>query len=316
MRQQKKVVTIGGGTGTYTVLTSLKKYDINLSAVVSMCDDGGSTGLLRDEYGVLPAGDVRRSLIALSADEDLAKELFEYSIEEGEFAGHKFGNIFLAVAETRSGDFYDAVKAAGDILDIEGNVYPVTLEDVRLYAQLEDGSVISGETNIDLPRHNSDLVIKQIYIKPKKAMSNQDAIEAIKAADVIIIGPGDLYTSILPNFLVSNVADAVKNSKAKKVYVCNLMTKRGETNNFTAENFVSKVEEYIGKDTLDYILLNSKRPNKVALGYYKKYGATLVEIPKKLRHRGLIKTDMINKQELIRHDKDKLGKALIEIINS
>lgn len=312
---KKKIVTIGGGTGTYTVLSSLKKYDISLSAIVSMCDDGGSTGLLRDEYGVLPAGDVRRSLIALAADEDMARELFEYSIEEGKFAGHKFGNIFLAAAETGYGDFYDAVKIAGNILDIEGRVYPVTLQDVRLYAQLEDGSRLSGETNIDIPKHNPALAIKRIYTKPKNPAPNPDAIEAIKAADAIIIGPGDLYTSILPNFLVKGVALAIKNSKARKIYVCNLMTKYGETNNFTVEDFVNEVENYIGKNTIDYILFNSHKPNKSALKHYRKYNATLVVAPKEFQHNGLRMADIVNKQELIRHDKEKLAKALMKIIN-
>ena len=311
----KKIVVIGGGTGTYTVLSCLKNKEFDLAAVVSMCDDGGSTGRLRDSYGVLPAGDIRRSLIALAADENKARDLFDYRFEEGELAGHNFGNIFLAAVEKVSGNFYDAVKTAGIILNIDGRVHPVTLKNIRLYAELEDGSTVSGETNIDIPKHNPRLAIKRVFIKPEKSKANPDAISAICNAHTIIIGPGDLYTSILPNFLVRGVANAVKKSKAKKIYICNLMTKYGETNDFSVQNFVDEIEKYIGRDTINYILVNNKKPNADILSRYKKYNTQLVSL-KDFKHSGLYTADIICDGELVRHDKNKLSKILVKLINA
>lgn len=310
----KKVVVIGGGTGTYTVLSALKSRGFELSAVVSMCDDGGSTGRLRDDYGVLPAGDIRRSLVALAADETKARELFEYRFEDGDLAGHNFGNIFLAAAEKLSGNFYDAVKLAGTILNIEGNVFPVTLQDTRLFAELEDGSVVTGEKNIDIPKHNPKLAIKRIFLKPKNPKANPDAINAIKNADVIIVGPGDLYTSILPNFLVGDISNSARSSKAKKIYICNLMTKYGETNNFLVQDFINEIEKYIGKNILDYILVNSKKPHKNRLGFYGKYNTRPVLADDTFNHPNLHIADLATNSGYIRHDKEKLAKTILQIL--
>jgi len=315
-KKNKKIVTIGGGTGTYTVLSSLKNKGFELSAVVSMCDDGGSTGRLRDDYGVLPAGDVRRSLIALAGDESKARDLFEYRFDEGELAGHNFGNIFLAAVEKVSGNFYDAVKTAGVVLNIQGKVYPVTLDNVRLHAELEDGSIISGETNIDIPKHNPTLRIKRIFTEPQNPKPNLDALVAIKEADAVIIGPGDLYTSVLPNFLVDGVVDALKKSKAKKIYVCNLTTKPGETSNFSLKDFVAEVENYIGESVLDFILVNNQKPQKELLRHYEKYNSQIVLASEDFKHPGLYATDFVQNKELIRHDKEKLARAIIEILEN
>jgi len=309
------VVTIGGGTGTYTILSALKKYNVKLSAIVSMYDDGGSTGRLRDEYGVLPPGDIRRSLIALSSADSKLRELFDFRFKSGQLKGHNFGNLFLTALEKMSGSFYDAVKTASSVLDVRGDVLPVTLDDVRLYAELENGKIISGEKNIDIPKHNPRLKIKKIFTKPK-ARVNKDALLAIQNADAIIIGPGDLYTSILPNFLVSGIASAVVKSKAKKIYTCNLMTKRGETNGYKVNNFIESVEKYLGSFSLDYILVNTKKPSPERLRKYIKENAELVSIKSKFNHdKRLIKGNLMTNKGLIRHDQKKLGKIIMKLIS-
>ena len=311
-QKPRKIVVIGGGTGTYTVLSALKKYDVNLSAVVSMCDDGGSTGRLRDEYGVLPPGDIRRSLIALSSDDTYLRKLFEFRFAGGKFAGHNFGNLFLTALEKVSGNFHAAVKTAARILDVKGNVYPVTLDDIRLFAELESGEIISGETNIDIPKHNPNLKIKKIFIKPM-AKSNPDAVKAILNADLIVIGPGDLYTSVLPNFLVSGISEAVLKSNARKVYICNLMTKNGETNNFSVRDFVEEIQEYGKGLKLNYVFVNTKAPSSQRLLKYAKQKAELVSLSKNFRHPGLLTGNLITQGGLVRHDMKRLGAAIMKI---
>src|SRR3989344_297873 len=250
LKKRPHFVVMGGGTGTFTVLSALKAYDVQLSAIVSMADDGGSTGILRDQYGVLPPGDVRRALVALSEASVELRELFNYRFSSGDFAGHSFGNLFLSTLEKIQGNFGSAVEEASRILNVKGNVIPVTLGNVRLYARLQDGTTLSGETNIDIPkRGRSRAPIDTVWLRPK-AKINPHAEKAIMDADVVVIGPGDIYTSIIPNLLVSGVPKALQQSKARKVYVCNLMTKFGETQNFTAMNFLDAIERYLGKDIL------------------------------------------------------------------
>lgn len=321
-KENKKVVVIGGGTGTYTVLSALKNYDVDLSAVVSMCDDGGSTGRLRDEYGILPPGDVLRSLVALSGEDNFKlRELFGYRFEDGSLQGHTMGNIFLAGAEKRFGSFEKAILATSSVLNTEGEVHPVTWDNVRLCAIVEGGDTVEGETNIDIPQKRNKklkgLKVEKIFIKPK-ARANQNAIRAIKGADAIIVGPGDLYTSILPNFLVEGVSAAVKSSKAKKIYVCNLMTKHGETDGFMVSDFVGEIENYIGKKNIfDNVLVNFKKPHYQRLKkYFREEKAEFIKLPEDFQYLGLVQKDLLSEQEgLIRHDKKKLGVALIEIIN-
>ena len=314
---QKRIVTIGGGTGTYVVLSALKNFDFDLSAIVSMCDDGGSTGRLRDDYGVLPPGDIRRSLIALSATSKPLRKLFDYRFENGDLDGHNFGNLFLSALEKIEGSFYQAVLTASKVLNVKGRVIPVTLSNVRLSAELENGEVISGETNIDIPRHNPKLKIKKIFTQPS-AKPNRDAIKAIQHADLVVIGPGDLYTSVIPNFLVTGMAKAVKNSRARKIYLCNLMTKNGETNNFSAMDFLTTIEAYLGKNVIDYILVNAKKPGSVRLKRYADENAELVTLPKDYKDRldktEVIKADLLTKSGLIRHDPKKLANKILNLL--
>jgi len=313
----KNVVVIGGGTGTFTVLSALKDLDLSLTAVVSMADDGGSTGALRDQYGVLPPGDVRRALVALSESSETLRELFNYRFGGGDLAGHSFGNIFLSALEKISGNFASAVAEASSVLNIKGKVLPVTLDNIRLHARLADGKLIKGETNIDIPKRGARARAKidKVWLEPFARIS-QDTKSAILAADLIVIGPGDLYTSLIPNLLVQGVPEAIRKSRAKKVYVCNLMTKYGETDGFKAENFVSEIEKYLGKNVLDYAIFNNKKPTSKILAKYRDEKSEFIN-PPDIRNLAsdkrpkYILADLLDDGPLIRHSpRRKLAKVL------
>ena len=314
------MAVIGGGTGTFMVLSALKEYRLDLTAIVSMADDGGSTGTLRDQYGVLPPGDVRRALVALSESSEILRELFNYRFGGGDLDGHSFGNIFLSALEKLTGNFASAVSEASKILNIKGGVLPVTLDNVRLYAKLADGKILKGEANIDIPRTKIRAKIKKIWLEPK-ARINPEAKSAILAADLIVIGPGDLYTSLIPNLIVGGIPEAVKKSKAKKVFVCNLMTKFGETQGFLAEDFVAELEKYLSRGVLDFVIFNNKKPPQAVLARYKKEGAEFVE-PPVVKHPMFDKinpqyilADLLDDGPLIRHNpRQKLAKVLTRLL--
>src|SRR6056297_2640265 len=271
MSREKKIAVIGGGTGIYSVLTGLKKQSVELSAIVSMADNGGSTGVLREEFGVLPPGDIRRALVALSESEELLCELFNYRFEKGSLEGHNFGNLFLTALSEMEGSFQQGVEQAMTLLNVKGKVLPVTTEDAQLHAELENGQVIKGETNIDVPKHDGNLKIERVFLKPECSI-NPKAKKNLKEADVIVIGPGDLYTSIVPNLLVDGVPEVIKGSNADVVYICNLMTKFGETNGFKASDFIDTVKKYL-QQTPDYVLINSKKPSSERIKKYEQEGA-------------------------------------------
>ncbi|PIR69418.1 MAG: hypothetical protein COU47_03545 [Candidatus Niyogibacteria bacterium CG10_big_fil_rev_8_21_14_0_10_46_36] len=318
--KKKNIVVIGGGTGTYTVLSGLKKYPVTLSAIISMADDGGSTGLLREEFGMLPAGDVRRALVALSPQEnEFLARLFTYRFKEGGMNGHSFGNLILTALERTTGSFESAVEKAAELLDVHDNyVIPVTLSNVRLFAELEDGSVIQGETNIDIPKHDGTLKITRVWLEPK-ARANIKAVRAIKRADLIVIGPGDLYTSIIPNLLVSGVQKALLESKARKIYVMNLMTKFGETHGFVAQDFIHTIESYLEPGFFDAILVNTGKPQEKVLKKYRTEQAYMVDNyfeRTKPGYRGkskLIKAPFIRGSDLVRHDTKKLAETIYKL---
>lgn len=311
MKTKKNIVVIGGGTGTFTVLSALKKYPVRLSAIVSMADDGGSTGILRDQYGVLPPGDVRRALVALSPSDTLRK-LFSYRFSSGDFRGHNFGNLFLSSLEKVTGSFASAVREASQILNIMGDVIPVTLDNVRLYAKLSDGKILKGENSIDVSKERTRAPIEKIWLEPK-AKINPEATRAIARADAIIVGPGDLFSSIIPNLLVEGMVGAIKKSYAKKIYICNLMTKWGETDGFFAQDFVLTLEKYLGKDVLDFSIFNTAKPVDAIIKKYEKEGAGLVK-PPSVKQRNYILTDLLARGQLIRHDQRKLAKVLISLL--
>lgn len=323
--KKRNIVVIGGGTGTFVVLTGLKKYDVNLSAIVTMADSGGSSGKLRDEYGVLPPGDIRQCLVALSDSDMLMRELFLYRYNNGTFDGQNFGNIFISTLEKMTGNIKDAIEAAGKILGIKGKVIPVTTDNVQLHAELENGQIIKGETNIDEPEHDGNLKITKAFLVPEPKV-NEDAIQAIKQAELIVIGPGDVYTSIVPNLLVKGIVEAIKSSKAKKVFVLNLMTKYGQTSNLSVKEHVKIIEKYLGKDVLDVVIINNgKVPEDIIKAYEKDKEYSVRDDVKNTKYK-IIRADVLKsdihkkkqgdyiKRSLIRHDPDKLAKILMELV--
>lgn len=257
----KNVVVIGGGTGTFTVLSGLKNYPVNLCAVVTIADSGGSSGVLRDEFGVLPPGDVRQALLALASDKlnsQSLRQLFSFRFENGRgLAGHSIGNLLLTALGEITGSPDRAIEEAGKLLGIKGAVLPVSLTNTHLCARLEDGTIIKGETNIDIRRVRPDLRIIDVFLDPPAKIHSQ-AKRAIREADFIIIGPGDLYTSIIPNLLVAGIPQAIASSRAKIIYVANLMTKHGETDGFCVADFVEEIKRYLGpaNPRLKFVLAN------------------------------------------------------------
>lgn len=325
MFNSKKFVVIGGGTGTYTVLSGLKKISHQITAVVTMMDSGGSSGRLRDEFGQLPTGDIRQALVALSNDSSVMRQLFNYRYEKGEgLQGHSFGNLFLTALAEVTGGMENALQEAGRILNIKGSVLPVTLSNSNLVAEYENGLIVKGENDIDVPKHDGKLHITKLSLE-SEAVPFEKTLAAIGQADLIILGPGDIYTSLIPNLVVPKVADAICNSKAKKVYVVNLMTKFGQTYNFKASNFVAEIEKYLGK-CLDFVLINNKELPKEIIERYKAENDSPVEDDLndsnyKVIREDLLATEPIERKagdvlqrSLIRHDSEKLAKTIAEII--
>jgi len=262
----KKIVTISGGTGGFMLLSGLKKYPADISAVVAMADDGGSTGELRDELGVLPPGDVRQCLVALSDASDDLRTLMNYRFSEGGLRGHNFGNIFLSALEKTHKDFLGGIDTAMDILKVKGRVIPVTGSDARLRLELCDGTIIEGEDAIDHANFQSKGVRKLSFDSHIKV--NPKAVKAIMEADLVVIGPGDLYGSILANLIIPDIARAVRDTRAKVVFNVNLTNKRGHTNGFSVDDYVAAVEEHIGAGRIDFVTFNTKKPSP---GLLKKY---------------------------------------------
>lgn len=311
----KKIVVIGGGSGVPYLLGGLKKYPVRLSAIVSMADSGGSSGKLRKELGVLPPGDARRALTVLSRAQKPLLDLFNYRFQKGQLAGHNFGNIFISVLEKTTGSFEKAIGITGDILRAEGEVLPSTLQKTDLFAVLQGGKIIKGETSVDIPKHNPELKIKRVYLKPNVS-ANKKAVRAIEKADLIVLGPGDLYTSLIPNLLVKRIPEAIKKSRAKKVFICNLMTKRGETNNFLASDFTNEIEKYLGQ-RLDYAIYNTKIPSPKRLAEYKKKHPELLNLVKfdkrLIKDKKFIGKDVLTKSGDIVHNLEKLIKIILSI---
>ena len=325
--KKQKVVTIGGGSGSFMVLTGLKKLPVELSAVVSMADDGGSSGALRDELGVLPPGDARQCLVALSNSSQTLRELFTYRYDNGGFKGHAFGNLFLSTMEKVSGGFDRAIKQAGQILNIKGQVLPVTLKSTRLIAVLKNGKKIIGENKIygnQADLHN----LKKLYLKPAAEL-NPEVKAAVLAADKIIICPGDLYASIIPNLLVGGMKQILAKTRAKIIYVGNLMTKPGQTDGFTLVDYLKLVERYLGAGVIDYAIYNKEKPAVGLLKKYSRQGEDLVavgdlsQLPKikflgynLLSHQGFkVKPGdaLAGLRSLIRHDPDKLAAVIYNL---
>jgi uncharacterized cofD-like protein len=300
----KKVVTIGGGTGHYTLLRGLKNYDIEISAIVSMADDGGSTGKLRDEFGYLPAGDLRRCFVALSEDAGILREVFEHRIGE-----NCVGNMIIASMQDIAKEKY--VEELSRILRIKGKVLPITIDDTCLFAETINGKKLNSQLEVSYNLDFNDKISK-IWLEPNAFIFKKSAKE-IRQADLIVICPGDLYGSIIPNFLVKGTSEAIQNSKAKKVYFCNLVTKQG-TSDFKASDFVNEIEKYTGK--LDYIILNTKKPTKKIVDKYKGEHSDFV-VPD-LEDSRIIKSELLlehssNGKIIARHNPEKTARIVMEL---
>ncbi len=318
-KQNKKIVCFGGGNAMpKVVLSELKKYPIKLSGIVSMVDSGGSSGYLRKELKVLPPGDIRRVLLSLSKAPKWKKDLFDFRYGKEKLDGHKghsVGNIFIAALESVNSDYGKVLKQLHKFLEIKGKVLPATIEKTNLYAVLEYGKIISGETNIDIPKHNPNLKIKKLRLRPK-VKAYPPAIQEIKKADLIAIGPGDLYSSLVPIFLIDGIIEAMRKSKAKKVFICNAMTKIGETNDFSVLDFTEEIEKYIGCP-LDFVIYNDKIPEKRRVKKYKKEHPellNLVQIDKNLDAKKFMKKNLLIKKGPIEYDPKKIVKVILDLI--
>ena len=308
-----KVVVVGGGTGLSTMLRGLKKYTSNITAIVTVADDGGSSGVLRDELDILPPGDIRNCLVALANTEPLMENLFQYRFQEGELEGHSFGNLFIATLSKITGDFHRGVKKSSDVLDIRGQVLPSTLHDMRLYATLENGTQVKGESKIP----KTEGKIKKLSIEPEDCKALPEALQAIKQADAVVLGPGSLYTSVLPNLLIENLAAEIKKTDALKIYACNVMTQPGETDDYTASDHVQAIYNHIGEQIIDYVLVNDGEVEEELLKKYAEEDAYPVEVDwNRLLEQDLeiISEDLINQTNLVRHDHDKLAQVIMNLI--
>lgn len=311
-----KIVAIGGGTGLSTMLRGLKAFSSNITAVVTVADDGGGSGMLRQELGMLPPGDIRNCILALADMEPILEQLLQYRFQDGSLKGQSFGNLFLAAMDGISSNFEEAVRRVSDVLAVTGRVLPVTLDDITLNAELDDGGIICGESMIGRHSDFHKGRIKRVYLEPSHAEPLKDVLDAISEADIIALGPGSLYTSIIPNLLVKGVCGAIKNSKALKAYVCNVMTQPSETEGYSAYDHIKALEEhsYVGMVEC-CIVNNSSIPDRI-LKKYLNDGAEQVRIDRdKILNAGikLIEGNYASlKNDLVRHDPQKLARAVIE----
>ncbi len=317
-----KITTIGGGSGQYALLSGLRDLsEITINAIVSMVDSGGSTGRLRDELGILPPGDVLKCLLALSPQREIARALFlKRFSKDKRLKGHNSGNMLLTMLSRYTGSFPAGVQALGEILDVRGNILPVTTDRATLVAELTDGTRIYGENAIDMPRGGQLSKIKDVYLVPHHSgciTAYPPVIDAINAADYIIIGPGDLFTSILSNIVVPGVKDAIKATRATIVYVVNIMTKYGETHNYSGVDFIEKLEEGIGRK-VQIVIGNRTKPDDDILEGYRKQEAEFVEFiddQKFWQNRKFYLTDLLDTSgSIVRHDSQKLARLIQDII--
>ncbi|HSP09634.1 MAG TPA: gluconeogenesis factor YvcK family protein [Candidatus Dormibacteraeota bacterium] len=299
-----RIVAIGGGTGLSSLLRGLKIYTSNLSAIVTVADDGGSSGRLRDEYRILPPGDFRQCLIALADAEPLMKQLFDHRFTEGSLGGHSFGNLFIMAMADVTGNFEQALRESGKILAVKGTIIPSTLQDVTLVASI-NGSTVEGESKI--PKQNAP--ISHVLLKPDGAQVNPEAAQAILGAELVVIGPGSLYTSILPNLLVEGMVEAIKASPALKVYICNVAAQPGETDGYGVDDYLRVIREHVGANLFDFVLVNSNH-SRVPTGgqspviFKSSDGALHPEVR-------FIAADVVNNRIPSHHDPDKLSRTIM-----
>jgi uncharacterized cofD-like protein len=318
----QKLVAIGGGTGLSCLLGGLKKlvgktdeamWLESLSAIVTVSDDGGSSGRLRDQLQMLPPGDIRNCMIALSEDSTLLSRLFRYRFRgDGELGGHSFGNLFLAALTEVTGDFTEAIRLSSEVLASKGHIYPATISDVRLAAELEDGSIVLGETQISA----SKAPIRRLRLEPELCLPLPQALRAIRAADIITVGPGSLYTSILPNLLVSQVSRVIGQTRATKIFINNLMTQPGETDGYSAREHIGTIKKYAPEIHFDFVVVNDRRISKEQAELYAAEGAYQIGIDDPIddaldRATEIVRADLLHDGEMVRHHSDRLAQVVL-----
>ncbi len=315
LAQGERIVVVGGGTGLSTMLRGLKKHTSNIVAVVTVTDDGGSSGRLQREMGVLPPGDIRNCLVALADAEPMMTKLLQYRFgdETGGLSGHSFGNLLIAAMTQITGDFEKAVKETSSILAIRGRVLPSTLDNVKLQAEMTDGTIVEGETNIT----KSTAAINRVMLNPPDVKPLDEALRAIELADCIVIGPGSVYTSIIPNLLVRGIPEAIHESDAVKVYVCNVMTQPGETDGYRASDHVKAVASHARCRVFDYVLINQEKPTQDLLEKYEAEKQYFVEpdaaAVREMGYRPVV-GNYISQTDVVRHDPDKLAEAILKLV--
>ena len=315
MSTKIKVVTIGGGTGLSVLLRGLKKYPLEITAVVTVADDGGSSGKIRSDMNIPSPGDIRNVIAALSDVEPYLEKMFQYRFDSGEVKGHPVGNLMIAAMTDIHGDFSTAVKVMSRILNVRGTVLPTTNDIATLNAVLSDGEIIRGESSIT----KAGGVIDHVYITPSRVKPNEDVLKAIEEADYIIMGPGSLYTSIIPNLVISNVSEKIRESKAKKIYVCNVMTQHGETDNYSVCDHIVAINKHVEENIFDLVIANSREFDDSILSKYHKEKQEPVKIDQeKIEELGikLIKNNDVGivDNNTIRHNADKVSELIYDYI--
>ncbi|MFI5359353.1 MAG: uridine diphosphate-N-acetylglucosamine-binding protein YvcK [Halanaerobiales bacterium] len=309
-----RIVALGGGTGLSNLLRGLKKYTSNLTAVVTVADDGGSSGKLRDELGILPPGDIRNCLVALADTEPLMEELFQYRFNSGgDLEGHSFGNLFIASLTEILGDFEEAIRESSKVLAIRGKVLPATNEDIRLGAIYSDKTVLLGESIIPEQKKKID----RVFLQPSSCKPSPEVLKAIEEAEIIVVGPGSLYTSIIPNLLVGNIADKIRESKAIRIFVCNVMTQAGETTGYSVSDHIKAIYKHTGPGLFDYVVVNKEESSRELIKRYREEGAFQVEVDKRrIKEMGIkiIEGNLLSSEGYIRHDPDELAKVILGVM--
>ncbi|RCW67057.1 gluconeogenesis factor YvcK family protein [Saliterribacillus persicus] len=313
--EHPKVVVLGGGTGMPVLLRGLKDYPIDLSAIVTVADDGGSSGRLRTEMAIPAPGDIRNVITAMSEAEPMLMDLFQHRFTKGnELTGHSMGNLLLAAMTSVTGDFYNGIKEISRVLNVKGSIFPIANQNMFLHAELESGNIVSGESNIPL----SGEKIKRVFLEPNPVLPLPEAVDAIKNADLVVIAPGSLYTSTLPNLIVPQIGEALRSTKSKVVYVCNVMTQKGETSHYTATDHVQAIMDHIGQGCIQSVIVHSETINRDVREVYAEEQAEPVvydlERLKKLDI-DIIEADIIEQRgQAIRHNTEKIATLLMSLL--
>lgn len=316
LQKGPRVVALGGGTGLSTLLRGLKEYTSNITAIVTVADNGGSSGKLRTQMGMLPPGDIRNCLVALADAEPLMKELFQYRFKaDGHLTDHSFGNLFIASLTDILGDFEEAIRESSKVLAIRGKVLPSTNENIHLGALYTDKSIIVGESDIPVPGKR----IEKVFLQPNSCKPTQEALEAIQEADVIVVGPGSLYTSIIPNLLVEDIARAIKRSKGIRIYICNVMTQPGETTDYSVSEHIQAIYDHSLEGLFQYVVVNKEEGSRKLAQKYEEEGAYPVYVDKeKVFNQGVqvVEGKLLSREQYLRHAPEELARIIFRIAGS